>query len=217
MVICYNLYAIFISILALLFRYHVIKAAPLNGYWRLIGLWLLGFSITHTIGIPMVKAQTANLPISSNQPLQWKTFVSFDKSFTVEFPTEPSRGCDIVNTPNGKIKVIEYLSTSNGILYAVMYGDCPINALSGLSLEQILDAIKNHAIENVRDKVLREFSISRAGYPGREITVKAANVVLSTQIILKDNRFYQLVVIAPRDEFFTSQEREFFDSFRILR
>jgi len=168
----------------------------------------------HTVGIVIVKAQTANVP---NQPLQWKTFVSDDKSFTIQFPTEPIRECDIVNTPNGKIKVIEYLSTSNGILYAVMYGDCPINALSGLSLEQILDAIKNHAIENVRDKVLREFSISRAGYPGREITVKAANVVLSTQIILKDNRFYQLVVIAPRDEFFTSQEREFFDSFRILR
>jgi len=218
MVICYNLYAIFISILALLFRYHVIKTAPLNGYWRLIGLWLLGFSITHTIGIPMVKAQTANLPISSNKPLQWKTFVSFDKSFTVEFPTEPSRGCDIVNTPNGKIKIIEYISKSKGILYAVMYGDYPGSALSGLTPEQILDVIKNHAIENVREKVLSEVSISKAGYPGREITVRVEpNMVLSTQIILKDNRFYQLLVITPRDKLFTSQIRRFFGSFKIAQ
>jgi len=184
----------------------------------LIFSFVSGVFITHTIGIAMVKAQTANVPTSPNQPLQWETFVSDDRSFTIQFPTEPIQEYDIVNTPNGEIKVIEYISKSKGILYAVMYGDCPNNALSGLTSEQILDVIKNHGIENVRDKVLSEVSISKAGYPGREISVRVEpNIVLNTQIILKDNRFYQLLVITPSDKLLNSQVRKFFDSFKIAQ
>jgi len=204
-------------ILPLLVPYYVVKTRPYR-YWKLIGLWLLGFFIAYIIGTAMVKFRTINVPTSSNQPSQWKTFVSSDKSFTVEFPTEPSRGCDIVNTPNGKVKLIEYMSKSKGILYAVMYGDYPGSALSGLTSEQMLDNARNGAIENVQGKLLSEISISKNGYPGREITVKAEpNMVLTAQIILKDNRFYQLVVITPSDKLFTSQRKEFFDSFKILR
>ena len=104
--------------------------------------------------LPFLRLQEASYsPTPSNQPLQWKTFISSDKSFSIQFPTEPIRECDTVKAPNGKIKVIEYISKSKDMLFAVMYGDCPSNALSGLTPEQILDVIKNHAIENVRQSI----------------------------------------------------------------
>jgi hypothetical protein len=179
---------------------------------------VLGFFVIHAIGTVMVKVQTTNVPRSSNQLAQWKTFVADDKSFTVQFPTEPNRKSHIVNAPSGKVELIQYMSKNKDIPYAVMYADYPHNALVGLTSDQLLDNARNGAVENVQGKLLCEVVISKANYPGREITVKVEpNTVLTAQIILKDNRVYQLLVVTPSDKLFTSQRREFFNSFEILR
>ena len=239
MTIYYALYSIFVSIwilkdaplqnvsrwwalgtiiLPLLVPYYFIKTRPLNRYWKLIGLWILGFFVIHAIGTVMLKVQTTNVPKSSNQATRWKTFVSDDKGFTFQFPTEPNRESDIVNAPSGKVELIQYMSKHKDILYTVMYGDYPNNALVGMTSEQLLDNARNGAVENVQGKLLSEVVISKANYPGREITVKVEpNTVLTAQIILKDNRVYQLLVVTPSDKLFTSQRREFFNSFEILR
>jgi len=198
--------------------YYLIKTRPLNKYWKLIGLWLLGFFVIHAIGTVMIKLQTSNVPKSSNQVALWKTFVSNDKAFTVHFPTEPNRESDVLNPPSGKVELIQYTSKHKDILYAVMYGDYSSNALVGMTSEQLLDNARNGAVENVQGKLLSEVIISKGNYPGREITVKVEpNTVLTAQIILKENRVYQLLVVTPSDKLFTSQRREFFDSFKILR
>jgi len=166
----------------------------------------------------MIKLQTSNVPKSSNQVALWKTFVSNDKAFTVHFPTEPNRESDVLNPPSGKVELIQYTSKHKDILYAVMYGDYSSNALVGMTSEQLLDNARNGAVENVQGKLLSEVIISKGNYPGREITVKVEpNTVLTAQIILKENRVYQLLVVTPSDKLFTSQRREFFDSFKILR
>jgi len=239
MTIYYVLYSIFVSIwilkdaplqnvsrwwalgaliLPFLVPYYLIKTRPLNKYWKLIGLWLLGFFVIHAIGTVMIKLQTSNVPKSSNQVALWKTFVSNDKAFTVHFPTEPNRESDVLNPPSGKVELIQYTSKHKDILYAVMYGDYSSNALVGITSEQLLDNARNGAVENVQGKLLSEVIISKGNYPGREITVKVEpNTVLTAQIILKENRVYQLLVVTPSDKLFTSQRREFFDSFKILR
>jgi hypothetical protein len=239
MTIYYVLYSIFVSIwilkdaplqnvsrwwalgaliLPFLVPYYLIKTRPLNKYWKLIGLWLLGFFVIHAIGTVMIKLQTSNVPKSSNQVALWKTFVSNDKAFTVHFPTEPNRESDVLNPPSGKVELIQYTSKHKDILYAVMYGDYSSNALVGMTSEQLLDNARNGAVENVQGKLLSEVIISKGNYPGREITVKVEpNTVLTAQIILKENRVYQLLVVTPSDKLFTSQRREFFDSFKILR
>ncbi|MGB4207163.1 MAG: hypothetical protein WBJ43_04155, partial [Smithellaceae bacterium] len=205
-------------ILPFLVPYYLIKTRPLNKYWKLIGLWLLGFFVIHAIGTVMIKLQTSNVPKSSNQVALWKTFVSNDKAFTVHFPTEPNRESDVLNPPSGKVELIQYTSKHKDILYAVMYGDYSSNALVGMTSEQLLDNARNGAVENVQGKLLSEVIISKGNYPGREITVKVEpNTVLTAQIILKENRVYQLLVVTPSDKLFTSQRREFFDSFKILR
>ena len=239
MTIYYVLYSVFVSIwilkdaplqnvsrwwalgaliLPFIVPYYFVKTRPLNRYWKFIGLWLLGFFVIHAIGTVMVKVQTTNVSRSSNQLAQWKTFVADDKSFTVQFPTEPNRESDIVNAPSGKVELIQYMSKNKDILYSVMYGDYPGNALVGLTSDQLLDNARNGAVGNVQGKLLSEVIISKANYPGREITVKVEpDTVLSAQIILKDNRVYQLLVVTPSDKLFTSQRREFFNSFEILR
>ena len=138
----------------------------------------------------MFKVQTTHVPKSSNQAARWKTFLSDDKGFAVQFPTEPNRETDIVNAPSGRVELIQYMSKHKDIVYAVMYVDYTSNALIGMTPEQLLDNARNGAVENVQGKLLSEVIISKANYPGREITVKVEpNTVLTAQIILKDNRF----------------------------
>ena len=149
--------------------YYFIKTRPLNRYWKLIGLWLLGFFVIYAIGTVMAKVQTTKAPTSSNQTAGWKAFVSDDNSFTVQFPTEPNRESDIVNAPSGKVELIQYMSKSKDIMYAVMYGDYPRSALVGLTSEQLLDNARNGAVENVQGKLLSEVVILKANYPGREL------------------------------------------------
>ena len=188
MTIYYVLYSVFVSIwilmdaplqnvskwwalgaliLPFIVPYYFVKTRPLNRYWKFIGLWLLGFFIVHAIGTVMVKVQTTNVHRSSNQLVQWKTFVADDKSFTVQFPTEPNRESDIVNAPSGKVDLIQYMSKNKDILYSVMYGDYPSNALLGLTSDQLLDNARNGAVGNVQGKLLSEVIISKANYPGR--------------------------------------------------
>ena len=193
------------------------KTREILSFLKCIGLWLLGFLVIYAVGTVMLNVQTANVPKSSNQAARWKTFVSDDKAFTVHFPTEPNRESDIVNAPSGKVELIQYISKHKDILYAVMYGDYTSNAFVGMTSEQLLDNGRDGAVENVQGKLLSEVIISKANYPGREITIKVEpNLVLTAQIILKENRLYQLMVVTPSDKLFTSQRREFFNSFEIL-
>lgn len=239
MTIYYSLYSIFVSIwilkdaplrgvsrwwalgaliLPLLVPYYFIKTRPLNRYWKLIALWLLGFLLVHAIGTVMLEVQTTSVPTSSNHAVSWKTFVSDDKDFTVQFPTEPNRKTHIVNAPYGKVKLIQYMSKHEDIVYAVAYGDYRSNAFVGMTSEQRLDNARNGFVEGLQGKLLSELIISKANYPGREITVKVEpNTVLTAQIILKDNRLYQVLVGTPSDKLFTAQRTKFFNSFEILR
>lgn len=207
------------ALIPFLVPYYFLKTRPLKRYWKYIGLWLLGFFVFHAIGTVMLKVQTTNVPNkASNQAAQWKTFASDDKRFTVQFPAEPHRETDIVNTPSGRVELIQYMSKNEDILYAVMYGDYPGNALVGMSSDQLLDNARNGAVENIQGKLLSELIILKGNYPGREITVKVEpSTVLTAQIILKDNRVYQVMVVTPSDKLFVSQRREFFNSFEILR
>ena len=200
--------------------YYFIKTRPVKKYWKYIGFWLLGFFVFHAIGTAMTRVQVTHTSNnSSNQAAEWKTFISDDKRFTAQFPIEPNREPNIVvNAPGGKVELIQYMSKSKDILYAVTYGDFPSKSFVGMSSEQILDNSRNGEVANVQGKLLSETIISVGNCPGREITVKVEpSTVITAQIILKDNRVYQVVVVSPSDKLFISQRREFFNSFKILR
>ncbi len=206
-------------ILPFLVPYYFIKTRPLKKYWKYIGLWVLGFFIFYAIGTVFLGVDTQNAPNKPlNQPTEWKKFILGDNQFAVNFPTEPNRESQIVNTPNGKVELIQYMSKKGDILYAVMYGDYPSKALVGMTSEQLLDNGRDGAVENVQGKLLSEVIISKGIHPGREITVKVEpGNIFSAQIVLKDNRVYQIMVVTRGDKLFTSMRREFFESFQILK
>jgi hypothetical protein len=206
-------------ILPLLVPYYIVKTRSSKSYWKYIGLWLVGFFVFHALGTAMHKIEIRN---ASDRPLSqssgWKRFVPNDNRFAIHFPTQPSRKSEIVNTPDGKVELIQYMSKKGDVLYAVMYGDYPIKALSGITSEQLLDNARNGAAENVQGRILSEIVISKESCPGREFTIKVEpNTRVTSQIVLKDNRIYQIVVVTPSDKLFTSERRQFFDSFDILR
>ncbi|MCX5830569.1 MAG: hypothetical protein NT140_01515 [Deltaproteobacteria bacterium] len=240
MEIYYGLYCIFVSIwilidtplqkvsrwwafgvliMPLLVPYYFIKTRPVQKYRKYIGLWLLGFLVFHFIGTAIMRFKVDNTSSkSSKQAAEWKTFVPDDKRFTAQFPTDPSREPNIVvNAPGGKVELIQYMSKSKDTLYAVTYGDFPSKAFIGRSSEQILDNARNGCAANLQGKITSEVIISLGNYPGREITIKVEpNTVVTAQIVLKNNRIYQVMVVSPSDKLFTSQRKEFFNSFKIL-
>jgi|GEM_PF-1433651 len=206
-------------ILPIVVPLYFVKTRSLKAYWKNIGLWLLGFFVAHIVGAAMLMPQTksiANKPL--NQPVSVKKFISPDNRFCVIFPTEPKRESDIVNAPKGKIEMIQYISQTGGIQYEVIYSDLPTTAFDGRTSEQMLDGARDGMVENVAGKLTSETIISRGNNPGREITVKVKpDTIIKTQIVLQNNRFYQLMVTSPSDKLFVARYREFFDSFKILR
>jgi hypothetical protein len=172
------------------------------------------------IGTAIIKVHAPSIQDKfPNQLSDWKTFVSNDKKFTTQFPTEPDlKPVIFVNTPAGNVELLQYISKVNDIQYEVAYGDFPSNAFIGMTSVQQLDNARNGAVENVQGKLLNELIISKGNYPGREITVKVEpNIVLTEQIILNNNRLYQIIVIAPGDKLFIAKRSEFFNSFKILK
>jgi hypothetical protein len=212
-------WALGIFLLPILFPYYIVKTRQSNLYWKHISLWLLGFFIFHTIGIAINKIDTNNNPDKSlSQTTEWNKFVSPDDQFSVNFPTHPKRESDIVNTPDGKAELIQYMSKKGNILYAVMYGDYPAKGIIGKSQDELLNNARDGAVNNVQGKILSETIISKEGYPGREFAVKVEpNSVVTAQIVLRNNRIYQVMVVAPSDELFTSKRRQFLDSFEMLK
>ncbi len=212
-------WALGIFVLPILFPYYIVRTRPSNLYWKHIGLWLVGFFIFHTIGIAINKVETNNkLGKSLIQTTQWNRFVSPDNQFSVNFPTHPSHESDIVNTPDGKVELVQYMSKNSEVLYAVMYGDYPAKGITGKTQDQLLNNARDGAVNNVQGKLLSETIISKEGYPSREFAFKVEpNSVVTAQIVLKNNRIYQVMVVAPSDMLFTSQKRQFFDSFELLK
>ena len=212
-------WALGIFVLPFLFPYYILRTRPSNLYWKQIGLWLFGFFIFHTIGIAMLKVETNNKPGKPlSQTTEWNKFVSPDNQFSVNFPTHPIRESNIVNTPDGKAELVQYMSKNDDVLYAVMYGDYPAKGLIGKTQDQLLDNARDGAVNNVQGKILNETIISKGGYPCREFAVKVEpNSVVTAQIVLKNNRIYQVMVVAPSDKLFTSQRRQFLDSFELLK
>ena len=165
----------------------------------------------------MIENRDASIrPLS--QSSGWERFVSNDNQFAILFPTKPNRESDIVNTPYGKVELIQYMSKTGDVLYAVAYGDYPIKALTEKNPEQLLDNARNGFVENVQGNLLSEIVISKGNYLGREIAVKVKpDTIMTVQIVLKENRLYQVIVVTNSDKLFTSQRKEFFESFEILR
>jgi hypothetical protein len=214
-----RLWALGMFILPILFPYYIVRIRPSKTYWKYIGLWLFGFFVFHTLGVAMLKVETRNTSNKSSvQTTGWNKFVSPENQFSVHFPTHPSCESDIVNTPDGKAELVQYTSKSGDVLYAVMYGDYPVKGFAGKTQEQLLNNARDGAAENVQGKILSETIISKRGCSGREITMKVEpNSVITSQIVLKNNRIYQVIVVAPSEKLFVSQRRKFFDSFEILQ
>jgi len=206
-------------ILPLLVPYYIIKTRPSKSYWKYIGCWLLGFFVFHALGTAMHEIETRK---ATERPFiqssGWKRFVSEDKLFAIRFPMRPSRESDILNTANGKVELIQYRAKKGDIFYAVIYADYPLRVLSGMTSEQLLDNSRNGIVENVQGRILSEIVISKGSYPGREFTMKVEpNTIVTSQIVRKDNRMYQIMIVTSGEKLFTSERRQFFDSFEILR
>jgi hypothetical protein len=102
--------------------------------------------------------------------------------------------------------------------YVVTYGDLP-EALARLTPAQLFATLRDEYVAESKAKPMGEKDIKVGGFPGRDTTYVTAdgNAVVTTRIVVADQRIYMLMVIRPQGQPNAADTQEFLDSFQVTR
>ena len=148
----------------------------------------------------------------------WEVLQPKEGKFKIELPGKANY--EKVTSPNGNI-MHSYICKSNldKTLCGVIYNEIPADTLKTKTIEKALDDGRDAALKGGKYTLVKEEKISRGKYPGRYIVAKGEGdspLVISTQIFVVENRFYQVVLSRrslPVDE---DIAKRIFDSFRLM-
>jgi hypothetical protein len=100
--------------------------------------------------------------------------------------------------------------------YIAGYSDEFDDILRQFTTEQILDAARDGAIANTQGQFLYELSVTKDGYPGRDIYFLTGGGKARFQIVLVGNRKYTIGVLS-RGATNTKSAERFLNSFQLSR
>ena len=154
----------------------------------------------------------------------WIDYKSEDLAFIAEFPSEPTRTLEKVNTAVGELDMhmIMYAPTSgdDNAVYSVIKSDYPESQFKDADDEynsKVLDGAVNGAVTNVNGKLLYDNKITFNGYPGRDFKVEISGAFLYIKAYLVNNTMYitQVICMSVNDK--NTSIKRFFDSFDIIK
>jgi len=154
----------------------------------------------------------------------WINYKSEELAFIAEFPSEPTKTVQKVNTAVGELDMhmIMYAPTSgdDNAVYSVIKSDYPESNFEDADDEynsKVLDGAVNGAVTNVNGKLLYDNKITFNGYPGRDFKVEISGGFLYIKAYLVNNSMYitQVICISVNDK--NTSIKRFFDSFDIIK
>ncbi len=162
----------------------------------------------------------------SNGDNSWVHYTSPQGAFSVSFPSQPKTSEKTEVTAFGK-QVVHFVtwrpktfSIDKFKLFEVSYTDCPARFISdSLMTDIMLDSSIRIRKRDFTDRDISTQPIDLNGYPGRSFMYEIPhdnNEVIVKQCIT-NNRRYDLVVIARRDQGTNPEIAEFFNSFTALK
>jgi hypothetical protein len=123
-----------------------------------------------------------------------------------------------VKTAAGKQDLtLDSVSLSDESLFIVSYIDTPPEASKnppGPRLDKIRDASKGADGKLISEK---DVTVGEEKYPGRDMVIDKAGVVIRTRIVLADKRLYQVMVQGTKEFVTSPTANRFFDSFDVTK
>lgn len=149
--------------------------------------------------------------------VRWTAFVPEDGTFTVLLPGEPSEMTIPTELPSGMVEMRQYMTTSSYCAYIVAVADSALNG-DATSVDAVLESMSDTVIKRVGGEVVSDVPFVRADGSGREITIMPADGdgVYRVRLFVGGERLYQLTVVTPISEYYTSQAVHFLDSFELI-
>ena len=125
---------------------------------------------------------------------EWIDYKSEDLAFISEYPKEPKRTVQDVETAVGTLKMhmIMHAPTSgdDNAIYSVIRSDYPKDQFEDADDEyntNVLDGAVNGAVTNVQGELIFDDKIKLNGYPGRSIKIKIAGGFIYINAYLVEN------------------------------
>ena len=176
----------------------------------------------------MQYAIVENTNFASPDTTNWELISFGEANFQILFPQQPVKNEQTLETPLGKLSVVQYnlepkLGSDANLLYGVGYTVYPANTInSGKMSDEELDVFFKNSVDgtvsNVQGKLLSTLIIDYEGYPGREIKIdiKEGLAIIKMRSYLVENKMYIIQVITPVKNNFNTSINYFLDSFKLI-
>lgn len=150
-------------------------------------------------GVALLVVAAASVACSS----EWKQFTSASGGFRVSAPARLDKTVRKVNTAAGEMDMHTYVLQQSSSIYMIAYADYPAAMVKQGNLNDILDGGANGALRNIGGTGQAE-KASFLGRPARKLSAKVSRSGFQANlrgiIFLKENRLYQLMLIAKKGE-----------------
>jgi hypothetical protein len=165
------------------------------------------------------------LVVNGQEPEKWVLLENTDLGFSVSFPGQPTASTQEVPSDVGTLKMSMWqldCSDSPGfhnLLYMVNYTEYPASLLEGVTnTDDFFTGSLNGMAANINGTIKEVKTIKVGDLEGRqaEIAMPGEEVVLTSVLVLKGNRFYMLMIFTEVASKPNSDMTKFFESLRLL-
>ncbi len=155
-------------------------------------------------------------PTTSSSSLQdWIEYRSDKGGYTVLLPAEPKVTTQQADSAAGPIEVTMALVEMGDHAAGASFNDVPQGAQG--DPETLLKGGREGAAKNLNGTVVSNKSIKLGDYPGTEFVVDVPNnLVYMARVYLVNDRLYQVMFLAPKDQIDQYDVQGFFESFKLL-
>jgi len=150
----------------------------------------------------------------------WRTFSWPEGGFSVLLPDKPARESREVTIGQHRLRMDLFATRVEGASFGVGYAPLP-PALDDAAREKLLADAREAFVRNVNAEAGEDRSISLDGFSGREFRASGnrdgRRLVVAGRVIATDQRFHQLIFIAPEDKAANVDVSLFLGSLKLLR
>ncbi len=147
----------------------------------------------------------------------WEVYESSEGAFSVLVMGMPDLDNTEIDIIFGSVTLYMFIWDKTDIVYMIAYADYPEEVVSYSNPEDMLNAAKEGALENVQGEIISERNIELKGYPGKEIVIsaKVEKAIATVHLYMVKNRLYQVLVITTEDDPQEDNALKFLNSFDV--
>lgn len=154
----------------------------------------------------------------------WKETRSQEGNLRVLLPGEGQYLSEEIDSDVGKMTQHTYLAEVDGgrLAFLTIYNDYPADQVRRTGAAEVLKNAQGGALKSVNGKLKRDARPIKLGnHPGREFhftgVLQQRKLNMTWRVYMVGNRMYQLGIVGVEREIPESDQKKFFDSFKLLR